>query len=54
MFLARIDDSTILGIAGLPLLNQDEEKNTAPQVAEFRHKIRAADAILSCGSASCS
>ena len=33
-------------IAGLPLFNQDEEKNPTPQVTEFKQRIRAADAIL--------
>ena len=36
----------IYDIAGLPLFNQDEEKNPTPKVAEFKQKIRAADAIL--------
>lgn len=33
-------------LAGLPLFNQDEEKNPAPRVVEFKAAIRAADAIL--------
>lgn len=33
-------------IAGLPLYNQDEEKNPTPKVTDFKAKIRAADAIL--------
>ena len=36
----------IYDIAGLPLFNQDEEKNPTPRVSEFKQKIRAADAIL--------
>ena len=36
----------IYDIAGLPLFNQDEERNPNPKVAEFKQKIRAADAIL--------
>ena len=36
----------IYDIAGLPLFNQDEEKNPTPKVTEFKQKIRAADAIL--------
>ena len=40
---ARIE---IYDIAGLPLFNQDEEKNPTPKVTEFKQKIRAADAIL--------
>ena len=36
----------IYDIAGLPLFNQDDEKNPAPKVSEFKQKIRAADAIL--------
>src|SRR5919199_5473800 len=36
----------IYDIAGLPLFNQDEERNPTPKVAEFKQKIRAADAIL--------
>lgn len=35
-------------IAGLPLFNQDEERNPTPKVTEFKQKIRAADAILIC------
>src|SRR5438477_10974515 len=33
-------------IAGLPLFNQDEERNPTPKVTDFKQKIRAADAIL--------
>src|SRR5690242_3513662 len=33
-------------IAGLPLFNQDEEQSPTPKVADFKAKIRAADAIL--------
>ena len=33
-------------IAGLPLFNQDEEKNANAAVADFKKAIRAADAIL--------
>jgi chromate reductase len=36
----------IYDIAGLPLFNQDEEKNPPPKLADFKAKIRAADAIL--------
>ena len=36
----------ICDIAGLPLFNQDEERNPHPKVAEFKQRIRAADAIL--------
>lgn len=36
----------IYDIAGLPLFNQDDEKNPTPKVADFKAKIRAADAIL--------
>ena len=36
----------ICDIAGLPLFNQDEERNAHPKVAEFKQRIRAADAIL--------
>lgn len=36
----------IYDIAGLPLFNQDEERSPTPKVAEFKQKIRAADAIL--------
>jgi chromate reductase len=38
----------IFDIAGLPLFNQDEERNATPKVSEFKQKIRAADAILLC------
>ncbi|HUQ73096.1 MAG TPA: NAD(P)H-dependent oxidoreductase [Burkholderiales bacterium] len=33
-------------IAGLPLFNQDEEKNPTAAVTDFKKAIRAADAIL--------
>jgi chromate reductase len=33
-------------LAGLPLFNQDEEKNANAAVADFKKAIRAADAIL--------
>ena len=33
-------------LAGLPLFNQDEERNPHPKVAEFKQRIRAADAVL--------
>ncbi len=33
-------------IAGLPLFNQDEERNPNPKVADFKTRIQAADAIL--------
>jgi chromate reductase len=36
----------IYDIAGLPLFNQDEEKNPTAKVTDFKQKIRAADAIL--------
>ena len=36
----------IYDLAGLPLFNQDEEKNPTPKVADFKQKIRAANAIL--------
>ena len=36
----------ICDLAGLPLFNQDEEKNPTPKVTEFKQRIRAADAIL--------
>jgi chromate reductase len=36
----------IYDIAGLPLFNQDEEKNPTAKVSDFKQKIRAADAIL--------
>ncbi len=40
---ARLD---LCDIAGLPLFNQDEERNPNVQVADFKRRIRAADAIL--------
>jgi chromate reductase len=36
----------IYDIAGLPLFNQDDEKNPTPRVTDFKQKIRAADAIF--------
>jgi chromate reductase len=33
-------------LAGLPLFNQDEERNANPKVTDFKQRIRAADAIL--------
>ena len=36
----------IYDIAGLPLFNQDEERNPNPKVADFKQRVRAADAIL--------
>ena len=38
----------IYDIAGLPLFNQDEERNPTSKVTEFKQKIRAADAVLLC------
>ena len=38
----------IYDIAGLPLFNQDEERNPNAKVADFKQRIRAADAILIC------
>jgi chromate reductase len=40
---ARVE---VYDIAGLPLFNQDEERNPTATVTEFKQKIRAADAIL--------
>ncbi|HEX7055189.1 MAG TPA: NAD(P)H-dependent oxidoreductase [Burkholderiales bacterium] len=40
---ARLD---LYDIAGLPLFNQDDERNPTPQVTDFKQRIRAADAIL--------
>jgi chromate reductase, NAD(P)H dehydrogenase (quinone) len=40
---ARIE---VCDLAGLPLFNQDEERNANPKVADFKQRIRAADAIL--------
>jgi len=37
---------TILGIAGIPPFNQDDEKNPPARVVELKWSIRAADAIL--------
>ena len=36
----------ICTLEGLPVFNQDEEKAADPEVAEFKQKIRNADAIL--------
>ena len=36
----------IYDITGLPLFNQDEERNPNPKVTDFKQRIRAADAIL--------
>ena len=36
----------ICDIAGLPLFNQDEERNPNPKLQDFKQRIRAADAIL--------
>lgn len=36
----------IYDIAGLPLFDQDEERNPNAKVADFKQRIRAADAIL--------
>ena len=36
----------ICDIAGLPLFNQDEERNPHPKVTELKQRIRAADGIL--------
>ena len=36
----------VCDIAGLPLFNQDEERNPTAKVTEFKQRIRAADAIL--------
>lgn len=36
----------ICTLEGLPLFNQDEERATNPKVAEFKQRIRAADAVL--------
>jgi chromate reductase, NAD(P)H dehydrogenase (quinone) len=38
----------IFELDGIPLFNQDEEKNPPAKVAELKSKIRAADAILIC------
>ena len=40
---ARIDP---FELDGMPQFNQDEEANPHPKVAEFKQRIRAADAIL--------
>lgn len=36
----------IFDLDGIPLFNEDEEKNVPRRVAEFKQRIRAADAIL--------
>jgi chromate reductase, NAD(P)H dehydrogenase (quinone) len=36
----------LFDLSGIPLYNQDEEKNLPSRVAEFKSRIRAADAIL--------
>ena len=36
----------VYDLAGLPLFNQDEEKNPTPAVVDFKKAIRAANAIL--------
>ena len=36
----------ICELDGIPLFNQDEERNAQSKVAEFKKKIRSADAIL--------
>ncbi len=36
----------VYDLAGLPLFNQDEERNPNQKVADFKQRIRAADAIL--------
>ncbi|MDT8068385.1 MAG: NAD(P)H-dependent oxidoreductase [Terriglobia bacterium] len=36
----------IFDITGIPPFNQDEERNPAPKVSEFKQRIHAADAIL--------
>jgi chromate reductase, NAD(P)H dehydrogenase (quinone) len=38
----------VFDLEGLPLFNQDLERNPTPKVTEFKQKIRAADAILIC------
>ncbi len=35
-------------LAGIPVFNEDEERNPPPRVVEFKQKIRASDAILIC------
>ncbi len=40
---ARLD---IFDLAGIPLFNQDEEKNLPARVVELKRSIRAADAVL--------
>jgi chromate reductase len=36
----------VFELDGLPVFNQDEEKNAHPRVAELKKRIRAADAVL--------
>jgi chromate reductase len=36
----------IFELDGIPVFNQDEERNPPPKVAELKQKVRAADAIL--------
>ena len=36
----------VFDLAGIPPFNQDDERNAPPRVAEFKQRIRAADAIL--------
>ena len=38
----------VFDLEGLPLFNQDLERNPTPKVTEFKQKIRAAHAILIC------
>ena len=35
-------------LEGIPVFNEDEDRNPPPRVTEFKQKIRAADAILIC------
>jgi chromate reductase, NAD(P)H dehydrogenase (quinone) len=36
----------IFDLAGLPLFNQDDERNPPPRVVELKQQIRSADAVL--------
>ena len=36
----------VFDLEGIPLFNQDDEKNAPTKVSEFKQKIRSADAIL--------
>ncbi len=36
----------IVDLNGIPVFNEDEEKNPPPKVVELKQRIRAADAIL--------